>query len=120
MFYAVLPDGMHISEVPKFLAYNPSETAHAIELVEPLNTTWPLNIPLHLNRVTSYFDVHYPNVAEYENDDNPKIHLETQMINHCQWISIPATAARGPVFVSTAYDATDVMHNDNLVTALES
>ena len=39
---------------------------------------------------------------------------------------MPATAARGPVFVSAvvsyslAYDATDVMDNDNLATALEA
>ena len=48
------------------------------------------------------------------------------MINHQGQISIPATAARGPIFVSTvvlyslAYDASDVMDNDNLATALES
>ena len=86
--------------------------------------------------------MYYPSVAEYENDDIPKIHLtaeeppwdpstneyserETQMINHQGQTSIPATASRGPVFVSAvvsytlAHDVTDVMDNDNLVTALE-
>ena len=48
-----------------------------------------------------------------------------QAVYHQGQISIPATAARGPVFVSTtvsyslAYDVTDVMDNDNLATALE-
>ena len=48
------------------------------------------------------------------------------MLDHWAQISIPATAGRGPVFVITvvsyslAYDATDVMDNNNVVTALES
>ena len=48
------------------------------------------------------------------------------MTNHQEQISIPATAASEPVFVSAvvsyslAYDASDVMDNDNLVTAFES
>ena len=50
----------------------------------------------------------------------------TQMLDHQGQISIPVTAAWGPVFVSTvasyslAYHATDVMDNDILATALES
>mgnify|MGYP006186246423 CR=1 FL=1 len=49
---------------------------------------------------------------------------ETRMLDHQGQISIPATVARGPVFVSAvvsyslAYDAADVMDNDNLATAL--
>ena len=48
------------------------------------------------------------------------------MLDHRGQISIPATAARGPVLVSAvvsyslAYDAADVMDNDNLATALEA
>ena len=48
------------------------------------------------------------------------------MIDHQGQIDIPATMARGPVFVSAvvsyslASDASDVMDNDNLVTALVS
>ena len=82
-------------------------------------------------------------IAEYENEDIPKIHLtaeeppwepptneyserETQMLDHPGDISIPATVAWGPVYVSTvilyslAYDAADVTDNDNLMTALSS
>ena len=84
-----------------------------------------------------------PNIAEYKDENIPKIHLtaeeppldpstskyseqETQMLDHQGQISIPATAARGQVFVSAvvsyslAYDAADVMDNDNLATALEA
>ena len=47
------------------------------------------------------------------------------MLDHQGQISIPATAAKGPVFVSTvvyslAYDATDIMDNDNLATVQEA
>ena len=48
------------------------------------------------------------------------------MIDHQRQISIPATVAIIPVFViavvsySLAYNAADVMDNDNLATALES
>ena len=78
MPYAVSPDGMYISEDAIFLTYNPNETAHAIELVDPFNTTLLLIIPLHLNRVTSYVDVHYqaeshyPIVAKHENNFTAK------------------------------------------------
>ena len=78
-----------------------------------------------------------PSITEYDNKEIPKINLtvkeqpwnpstneyseqETQILNHQGQISIPSTATRGPVFVSTvdsyslAYDATDVMDNDNV------
>ena len=136
-------NGVQISEAPKFVADNPNETTHAIELVDPFDAAHSLIIPSQLSGVTSYFDVYSPSVTEYEIDDNPKIHLtaeeplwdpstneysarETQMIDHQGQISIPATATRGPVFVSTvvsyslADNAADVMDNDNLAPALES
>ena len=48
------------------------------------------------------------------------------MLDHRGQISIPATAARGPVFASAvvsyslAYDAADFVDNDNLATELEA
>ena len=48
------------------------------------------------------------------------------MLDYQGQISIPATAARGPVYLSAvfayslAYDATDVMDNDNFSTALSA
>ena len=89
------------------------------------------------------FDVYSPSVAEYENEDIPKIHLnmedtpwdpstnyyserDTCLLNHKDQISIPATEARGPVYISAgfsnspAYNAADVIDNDNLATALSA
>ena len=91
--------------------------------------------------MTSYFDLYSPSVAEYEDEDIPKIHLtaeeppwdpstseyserETQMLDHQGQISIPVTAARGLVYIRTVlpfslvHDATDVMDNDNFATPL--
>ena len=65
---------MQISEV----AENPSETAHAIELVDLFDAAHHLIIPLQLNGVTSYFDVYPQSVEEYENEDIPKIHCTAE------------------------------------------
>ena len=136
-------NGVHINEFPKFLVEHPSETTHVIELVDPFNTAHPLIIPLQLSGVTSYFDVYSPSVAEYENEDIPKVHFtaeklpcdsstseyserETWILNHQDHISISATAARGQVYVSTvvsyllAYNAVDVMENYKPLTALSA
>ena len=53
-------NGVHVREVPNFLADNPNETTHAIEIVDPFNATHPLIILLQLSSVTSYFDVYFP------------------------------------------------------------
>ena len=48
------------------------------------------------------------------------------MLDYLGQISIPATVGRGPVFISTvilyslAYDATDVMDDNDLATALSA
>ena len=48
------------------------------------------------------------------------------MLDHQGQISIPTTVARGPVYVITvvlyslAYDAADVMDNNNFVTAMSA
>ena len=71
-------NGMHVNEIPKFLAENLSETAHAIELIDSFDSAHPLIISLHLSRVTSYFNVYSPSVTENENDEITKIHLTTK------------------------------------------
>ena len=71
-------NGVHISEVPMFLAESPSETTHAIELVDTFNSAYQLIILIQLNGVTSSFDVYSPSIAEYENDDISKIHLTAE------------------------------------------
>ena len=110
-------NGVHIIEVAKFLAESPSVTNHAIDLTEPFHAAHLLLIPLQLSRGGSCFYVYSPSIAEYENEDIPKIHLtaekplwdpstnkyseiKTQMIDNQGQISIPATAAKGAVYVS--------------------
>ena len=65
-----------ISEVLKFLADSPRKT-HAIELVDPFNTTHQIIIPLQLSGVTIFY-VYSPTIAEYEDEDIPKIHLAAE------------------------------------------
>ena len=128
---------IHISEVSKMLAESPSVTTHAIQLGDPFDATHPLIIQLQLSSVTIYFDVYSSSIAEYVNEDIPNIHLtdeeppwdpsteeyserETCMLDHWVKIIIPATVSSGSLYVSTvilyslAYDAADVMDDDNL------
>ena len=128
-----------MNEVPKFLAETPSERSHAIKLVDPFNAAHRLIILVKLTRVTSFFDVFSPTIAEYTSEEIPKIlftveeppwdpstneysEQEAQMLDHRGLVSIPKTVARRPVFVSTvvsysvAYDPADVMDNENLTT----
>ena len=46
-------NGVHISEVPKFLAESPNVIAEAIELTDPFYAAQPLIILLQLSDVTS-------------------------------------------------------------------
>ena len=71
-------NGEHISEVPKFLAESPSETTHAIVLTDPFDTAHPCIIQLQLSGVTSYFGEYSLSIAEYQNEDIPKIHLTAE------------------------------------------
>ena len=121
-------NGVHINEVPKFLAESPSVTTNAFQLADPFGTAHPLIILLQLIGVTSYFELNSLSIAEYENE-------EIQKIPYCQRTSMgyidksifrmrdlylrsmrsdkhPCNSSKGPVFVSTAilhslaYDAT--------------
>ena len=71
-------NGIHISEVPKFLAESPSVTAHAIELTVLFNTSCPLINPLQLRGLISYFNVYSSNIAECENKEILEIHLTAE------------------------------------------
>ena len=75
---AVLSNGIPINELSKFLAESPSVTTHAIELPDPFNAAYPLTILLQLIRVTSYFDVYSPSIADFEKEEIPKIHLTAE------------------------------------------
>ena len=128
---------MQISKVSKILTDNPSETTHAIQLVDPPDTTHPLIILLQLEGVTSYADVCFPKHFRIPEWKSPKDSY------HCRWttlepinrwkcmtdypwhIIIPAIMERGLVFISTAilhsmaYDAIGTTYDDNFATALE-
>ena len=71
-------NGMHISEVPTFLAESPSVTSHLIMLTGPFNTAHQQNILHQLSSVNSYFDVYSLSIAEYENQEIPKIYLTAE------------------------------------------
>ena len=71
-------NGVHIREIPKFLAESPSETTHAVELSNPFEAAHLLIIPLQLSGAISYFYVYSLSTAEYENDNIPKIHLTAE------------------------------------------
>ena len=63
---------------PKFFTETPNKKIHAIELVHPFHATNPLIILLKLSSITSYFDVYSPIIAEYEDEEIPKIHLTAE------------------------------------------
>ena len=71
-------NGVHISEVPKFLAESPSMTTHALQLTDTFDATHLLIISLQLSRVTSYYDVYSPSIADYESEEISKIHLTAE------------------------------------------
>ena len=69
---------VHINEFPKYLAESSSVSTNAIEITGPFDAAHLLIIPLQLSSVTSCFDVYSPSVAEYKNEDIPKIHLTAE------------------------------------------
>ena len=68
-------NGMHISEVPKFLSKSPSVTTNALPLTDSFDAAHLLIIPLQLSGVTNDFDVYSLSIGGYENEEMPKIHL---------------------------------------------
>ena len=118
-------------------------TNHALQLTEFFDAVHLLFVLLQFSSVTSYFDVYSLSIAEYENemiakilltaeeplqDLSKKVFLEREiyMLYHQGQFSIPAIVSRGSVCASVfisyslAYDATDVVDNDNLATDLHS
>ena len=64
-------NGVHISEVPKFLAETPLVTTHAIKLPDSFDAAHPLVIPLKVSGVTRHFDLYSPSIADYDNEEIP-------------------------------------------------
>ena len=63
----------YVFDVLKFLSESCS--THAIHLTDLFDAAHPLTILLHLNSVTNYYDVYSPSIAEYVNEEIPKIHF---------------------------------------------
>ena len=59
-------NGVVIHKVPTLLAPVPTETTHAIQIMNPFDVTHPMTIPLKATGVTSYFDVRKSTQEEYE------------------------------------------------------
>ena len=70
--------GVHVSEFPEFLADSPSETTHAIKVIDHFDNAHPLFIQLQLSSTARYFDVYSLSIAEYENEEIPKIHITAE------------------------------------------
>ena len=68
-------NGVEISETPKFLVKNPTALDHSIRIFQPEDQAHPLNIPLQLDGVVSYFSIRCPTVGEFEDDRIPQIEL---------------------------------------------
>ena len=59
-------NGVLSDEVSKFLAPVPSEIMHATQIEHPIDTSYPIIIPLKMNEVTSYLEMRKPTQEEYE------------------------------------------------------
>ena len=68
-------NGVQINEALKFLAETPSESTHAIDLVNPFDAAHLLIILQKLSSIAIYFDMYSPSITEYEDEEIPKIHL---------------------------------------------
>ena len=71
-------NGVHISEVSKFLADSPSVITHAIQLADPSDAAHPLTILLWLSSMTHHFYVYSLSIAEYENEEISQFHLTAE------------------------------------------
>ena len=65
---------MQVSEIPKFLATDPTNETHAIKVEREGDD--PLIIPLQLHVVTSYFPTFKPNLEEWEAAQETDLHVE--------------------------------------------
>ena len=60
--------GLAVIDEPKYMALNPTDWHHAITIHGTvIGDEEPLQIPLKLHRVTSYFPTRKPNKEEYKN-----------------------------------------------------
>ena len=71
-------NGVEINETPKFLTYDPSDSSHSIEITNPDDLAHPLQIPLRLEGVVSYFHYSRPSAEELEDENIPHFHLTAE------------------------------------------
>ena len=127
--------------IPKFLAPISSESTYSVQFENTFDATHPIIVPLKSNRVTSYFKVKTPTQEEYEDQNILKIRLtadvsswypssaessrqEQSMFNYRVRFVSPNTPASWQLFINSvtlyAYDAADVIDEDNYASVLES
>ena len=133
-------NGIVIDEVLQFLPSISSKTMHAIQIMNHSDATHLIIIPLKITGVTNNFKVRKPTQEEQGDKYNLKIELTVEasswdlsspefsrqvqsILDHRGQFVIPTTPARGQLFISSvtlhAYDAADVMDDDNYTTMLE-
>ena len=136
-----LMNAVAIDEVPKFLAPILSETMHAIQIMDPFIANLAIIITWNISRLTCYIGVRKTTQKEYQDQyilktelmaeaklwDLPSSEFSRQeqiMLDYRGWFVVSTTPARRQLFfnsiTSCAYDAADVMDDDNMVTALKS
>ena len=123
-----------------FLVPIPSETMHVIQIVNPCDAIHPKNIPLKINGVTSYFNVRKPTQAKYEDQNILVLNSQEKLQFWIHWAvslvdksricltsgdSLSAlTLSKESIFINSvtlyAYDAADVMGNDNNANMVKS
>ena len=127
-------NGVHISEVSKFLAESPSVTTHAIQLTDTIETAHLPILPLQLSRVISYFEQYMRMKNSKDSPHYRRISISINEwlvrkkdLNAWSWLDqYLCFSSKGPVQVSTvisyslAFDVADIMDSDNLMTALSA
>ena len=130
-----------MDEAPNFLTLVPSETMHAIQIENTFDATHLIIIPLKLNGVPNYVEVRKPAQEDHEYLIIVKIEVTAEtppwdpsssdykqqkqsMINYRGRFVSPNTPAREQLYINSvilyAYDAADVIYDDNYATVLDS
>ena len=71
-------NGVVIDEMPRFLALNPSENMHVIDVCHPFDANHLMIIPLSITIVTSYKDMKKLTQEVYKDTVIPEIYLTAE------------------------------------------
>jgi hypothetical protein len=69
-----------IYDLPKFLAANPTDQMHALNMTDPNNTLQPVILWLTLRGVTSLLNVRTVTIDEFNSQDFPRLHLTSETL----------------------------------------